>query len=268
VEAKHRTKEKTVKPNKSLSILGVPVALLACAIATSNVVTAASNGTSRIAVPAQAAQAGAHVVARAGVPDDSDFHWHGEPLSTLAERHWQWLGSIPRQAAQLDDTEGKNCGINQQGPVWFLHSHNFIQPIQTCTVPAGKPIFGPVLGLINDYPCPDPNFEPAPGQSLKAFLQDLAAYLIDTGVTRTEAFIDGVPLKVRRVRTGIFGFTAAKDLVSVDSCFTGSPQLATTDGYYLLLDPLPRGNHVLRVRAWTIQPGFEFLETTYMLKVR
>jgi hypothetical protein len=40
-----------------------------------------------------------------------------------------------------------------------------------CTIPAGKVDPGASsLRLINDYPCPDPSFEPAAGQTLEDFL--------------------------------------------------------------------------------------------------
>jgi hypothetical protein len=46
--------------------------------------------------------------------------------------------------------------------------------------------------FLNDYPCPDPAFHPAPGQSLYDFFLEGAAAFIDT-VYFLEVTIDGVP---------------------------------------------------------------------------
>jgi hypothetical protein len=158
-----------MRRNRLLTPVALAV-LAACMASASTLSMADSMGGARLADPSRAARADAP--ARAAAPavmhHASDSRWHGRTLSELAERHWQWLETIPRLASQRDDSAGANCGINQQGPIWFLHNPNFTQPTQNCTVPAGKPIFGPLIALINDYPCPDPAFEPAAGQSLEA----------------------------------------------------------------------------------------------------
>jgi len=63
----------------------------------------------------------------------------------------------------------------------------------------------------------------------------------------------------------LFPFTAAISLKDLDGCVTGSPQLAVADGYWLLLEPLSRGEHTLHFRA--ASPAFS-IETTYHLTIR
>jgi hypothetical protein len=169
---------------------------------------------------------------------------HGSTLAELTTQFWRWLYSIPLGVNPVIDTSGANCGINQEGDVWFLAgpAGTFTE---TCTIPAGKLIVSGVNEFLDDYPCPSsiPQ-QPAPGQSLENFLMNDARMVID-GVTHPAAQLDGRSLTVRRIKTRLFSFTAAASLATFDICVTGSPQLAVSDGYFVFIEPLPRGEHVL-----------------------
>lgn len=198
----------------------------------------------------------ASVVASQGVrPNDSARsesslgHWQGRSVADWTERLWHWLTSVPASVNPVFDSSGVNCGLNQEGPVWFLAGAAVPTFTRYCTIPHGKAILMPLVAFLYDYPCPPEvgPFEPAAGQSLEDFLTDSAAAAID-GLTLTYASLDGKTLKPRRVTTKVFGFTAAKDLgPGLDVCMTGSPQVAVSDGYWLTIDPLPRGDHVVQI---------------------
>lgn len=187
--------------------------------------------------------------------------WHEYSLDALAIGSWRWLVSIPPGVHPFED-DGTNCGINQQGRFWYLGAP--IDAQRTCVVPTGRVIVAPVFVAVNDYPCPDPNFKPAPGQSLEAFLRDGIAPVID-GVSSTHALLDGKPVRVRRITTGVFPFTGAAGLGFFDSCITGSPQVALADGYFALIEPLRPGDHLLVLRSTS---PFGATEARYTLKVR
>jgi hypothetical protein len=123
---------------------------------------------------------------------------------------------------------------------------------RSCTVPAGKAIFFPVVNVINDFPCPDPSFQPAPGQSLEDFLTEGANYYIDR-VAELEIEVDGVLLRDPfrfRATSDLFTFTGDPSLTAVfDPCITGSPQEAVTDGYWIMVAPLAPGEHTLHFRG-------------------
>jgi hypothetical protein len=61
--------------------------------------------------------------------------------------------------------------------VWYLASTAGGAVTRSCTIPAGKTILFPIVNTENDYPCPDPNFKPAPGQSLQGFLTEVTYHL-------------------------------------------------------------------------------------------
>src|SRR6266480_411010 len=142
---------------------------------------------------------------------------------------------------------------------------------RSCTIPTGKALFFPIITYLNDYPCPDPNFQPPPGQTLEEFLTEGAAAVIDA-VTQLEVVVDGQPLNEvfsYRAASRLFTFTADPSLVAFDPCVTGTSQFGVTDGYWILLNPLPPGPHTIFFRGLIDSGGgntFE-VQVTYNLTV-
>src|ERR1043166_7619997 len=112
---------------------------------------------------------------------------YGHSYVEWSERFWQHAVSIP--ADRNPGLGNGSCAERQSGPVWFLV--NPLSGQSSCTMPAGKALFFPAIGVENDYPCPDPNFHPAPGQSLEDFLTQGARAVIDQ-VTSLDVEVDGV----------------------------------------------------------------------------
>jgi hypothetical protein len=83
------------------------------------------------------------------------------------ERFLVAMGSLDpvRDESGLRHTPA-NAGIGQSGPVFFLGGTTGTSEARTITIPTGKKLCFPIANYLNDYPCPDPNFQPAPGQSL------------------------------------------------------------------------------------------------------
>jgi hypothetical protein len=173
----------------------------------------------------------------------------GEEMGEILKRQFRWLYSIPYGVNPVNpDEDGSNCGINQEGAVWFLaapaDSGNFTR---SCVIPYGKAIVTPVFASLDTWPCPDPTFVPQTG-SLESFLrQDIGSFIDE--VQGPAAALNGKALKVRRMATDLFGLTGAASLITWDSCVTGSPQLGVGDGYWVLIDPLPRGKYTLVLQA-------------------
>lgn len=180
--------------------------------------------------------------------------WHGVTLGEWTQRWWRWWMSIPFGVGPTNDHTGAQCGINQSGPVWFIGGPLGQTFERNCTIPKGKAILSPIVDFVNDYPCPAPPvFEPAPGQTLENFLTTSVTPIID-GVIEPSADFDGKPLHLRRITSQLFSFTGAPDLVSLDPCITGSPQLGVSDGLFVLIEPPSTGEHVLHIHS--VLPAF------------
>jgi hypothetical protein len=184
--------------------------------------------------------------ASAAVYDDGRVMMGADSRAALTAQWWRWANSIPAGVDSSTDVTGVNCAINQRGGVWFLVAPPTGNFAYTCTVPNDKAIVVGIQTYLDDYPCPPEfKFEPGPGQSLQDFLsQDITQYL--DGVLAT-AQLDGRPVRVRRILSPLFSFTAAASQQQFDPCITGSPQLGVSDGYFAFIEPLPRGDHVMSV---------------------
>ncbi len=177
----------------------------------------------------------------------------GASISTWADREAQWIYSQPLEHNPLLDQTGADCDEAQQGPVWFLPriaGPRVFSGSRTCTIPHGKAILLEIGAYVNPYPCPDPNFHPAPGQSLYEFLQIDAKAFMD-GVNRLEVSLDGQSidgvLGYRFASEDLFQLTGDPGFAALDPCVTGSPQPAVSDGFFMMFKPLERGEHVVRV---------------------
>ena len=185
----------------------------------------------------------------------------GATYGEWSARWWQWLLSIPAAVNPNLDTSGQHCDQGQKDDVWFLAGNFGGTVARTCTIPPGKPIFLPLINTIA--------FKPN-GKETLLDLRKLAADFIDT-VTSLQATIDGqaVPnLSTFRVRSPSFTVIAPpQGLVPPGKLSVpGNTDPLVSDGYWLLLSPLPAGAHTIHWRAVT-SGGF-VVDVTYNLTIQ
>lgn len=177
---------------------------------------------------------------------DVDSYPYGISMLEWSENWLRWEYSIPA-ASNPQIVAGASYDQHQIGPVYFVpvgpnHDDAF-------TVPREKSVAVMLSQIGNDYPCPDPTFEPAPGQSLFAFLSD-GLTTINDDITVLDVTLDGVaiadPLRYRYTSSRLFYFIGDKSLTaSFDACVTGTLQPTVADDLFIILKPLSRGTHTL-----------------------
>jgi hypothetical protein len=180
-------------------------------------------------------------------PDSEPF---GRSMLQWSEEQWRWIYSVP-VAQNPNLTPGADVDNGQHGPVFFLPTSFAANPSTgpfTYKIPRHKAIGYSAVGLINDYPCPDPSFKPAPGQSLFDFLMAGILPLVDTA--QLIGTLDGKPLKdllsYHYDSDRPFYLTGDLSLQqSLDSCVTGSRQPAVSAAYFFIIKELPPGHHEL-----------------------
>jgi hypothetical protein len=181
-------------------------------------------------------------------------HPFGADLATWADRESAWVYAQPLAHNPLLDQTGADCGVDQAGPVWFIPriaGPRVFSGSRTCTIPAHKALFLEIGAYVNEYPCPDPSFHPAPGQSLYDFLLVDAKAFMD-GVNRLEVSLDGQDfsdvLGYRFHSSDLFYLTGDPSLqATFDPCITGSLQPAIVDGFFMMFKPLSPGAHTIIV---------------------
>ena len=179
--------------------------------------------------------------------------------TTWSELLWSYIYAQPIDHNPFLDTTGADCARGQFGPVWFLPSVPGASlgdtVTRSCTIPRHRAIILQLASAMNDFPCPDPAFKPAPGQSLYDFLISAIAPLIDAEPADAFAVtLDGVtihdPLQHRRQSQHVFLFKGNPSLnPGFDTCVTGHIQEAASDGFYLMFQPMTPGPHTIVVNG-------------------
>ena len=189
---------------------------------------------------------------------------------------WQWVFSLPATGHPLLSSGPVDCSYGQFGqdqhslPVWFLvGALSSGDTTRSCTVPAGTWLFVPVLNSWCD------NVASLPPGTLGQ-LKQCANYYGEA--SELHASIDGVPVRGLhgyRAASAPFGYTAPPTDNMVQYFGANMPGSdwpttyvfpAASDGYWLMVAPLPRGQHVINFGGTVKNTGFE-IDITYHITV-
>lgn len=186
----------------------------------------------------------------------------------LSQEWWQWAYSMPKAGHPL--AGGTDCSAGQAGSVWFLGGA--FEPgtfTRSCTVPAGKALFFPIVNVAYNNLDEDP-------PKTDAELHQLASFY-GSAATDMSAEIDGVavtPISDYHVHSNVFSIWWPDAPVFDDTALGGETE-AVTDGYYLMINPLPAGTHTVKFKGslvfTTAVHGFDHtfaLDVTYNLTVQ
>jgi hypothetical protein len=160
---------------------------------------------------------------------------YGISYPEWTSKWWQWALSIPIQTNPIKDTAGEYSATNQFGPVWFLAGTVGGAVRRHCYLSSQRAILLPVLihgGTLAD----------APSFKSEEELLSHARREMDI-ISNLEVIIDNVridSLRIYRVQTPVFDVVLPKE-----NLFGGTPGATkgTSDGYWLFLKPLERGDH-------------------------
>ena len=187
-------------------------------------------------------------------------HAFGKTYAEWSAAWWQWALSIPSDHHPLTDTA--DCSTGQSGPVWFLGGYfGSTTAARHCNIPPGKALFFPILNVECSTLEPPPFYG-----SNEQELSDCAKSFVDPAVNLF-AEIDGVAVRnlgQYRTQSPLFSFSVPEPNV----LFVAGPAIgqSVSDGYYLLVPPLPVGEHTLHFGGTF--PQFDFtIDVTYNITV-
>jgi hypothetical protein len=146
--------------------------------------------------------------------------------------------------------------------VWFLTGVSNISgtTMRTCSIPEGTALFVPIANVIFAADPP-----PAPRPTLRE-MRDFTKSVIDA-VTDLLVEIDGVPIRsldLFRFTSPVFVLTLRED--NIGQAPPGPYFPAVDEGFYVMLTPLPVGEHRLRIHEGN--PSINLvLDVTYHLTV-
>jgi len=182
----------------------------------------------------------------------------GLSYSEWQARWWQWVFSLP--ATDNPIIPGGNVLQGQSDHVWFLAGVFGVEE-RSITIPPGTALFFPIVNT----ECSTVEAPPYHGDNeaeLRACAQaftdatsDLAAEIDGRSVLNLPAYRHQSPLFT-------FGPLPADNLLGMP---VGTTAQSVDDGIYLLLAPLPVGEHTIHFAA-TVE-GVGTLDTTYFITV-
>ena len=168
---------------------------------------------------------------------------------------WQWILSIPIPSNPAFDTTGQHCRVQQSRPVFFLAGAGDFQPVtRECRVPSDTSLFFAIINAECSDVEPPPFFGGTDAERL-ACAQEL---IDDVGVNTLSVTIDGVEvedLSSFRVPSPPFNFRmpAQDNFLSLPGVTRGR---SASDGYWLMLEPLSPGPHVIHVKGTLVSGPF------------
>jgi hypothetical protein len=194
-----------------------------------------------------------------------DSNPYGISYSDWTTRWWQWLLPIPVPENPAVDTTGEHCGVRQNGSVWFLAGTSGGKNVRTCTIPSGVSILIPPLNSA----CSTAEF---PSLKTEQELSECASNFQDQ-MKQIEFILDGNQFKgddIPRIKSPLFNVTYPED--NIFGAPPG-PTQAMSDGNWVFLKPLPRGEHVITSRGVSLDVTTTATNTfvsdvTYNLKVQ
>jgi hypothetical protein len=158
-------------------------------------------------------------------------HAFGTTYEQLAADLWVRAFSIPAPDHPHFDLFGEFHDLGQSGKVEFLVGHLQGAPVnRIVTISAGKSLFFPMIDFAEVCA--------GSAEDMRGWIAEIVEHVVDLWVT-----VDGEPignLFDYRIASNVF---AAPDGGLLPPVCLGTPGVA--DGYYLLLPPLSKGNHVI-----------------------
>jgi hypothetical protein len=191
----------------------------------------------------------------------------GKRYGEWSAEWWQWVFSIPASVHPLLDGSGEHCVMAQRGPAWFLAGGTQIPGADThhCAVPEGTALFLPIFTVERD------NIGVTPPRTETA-LRRLASADLD-GVTEVRVEVDGVPIQnldLFRFASPVFSVTLPQNNVLQATghavAVPGTVFPVVAEGLYVMLKPLPAGEHTIAVRG-SMPTTLFTLDVAYQLSI-
>lgn len=216
---------------------------------------------------------------RSGNPNSRVFppnaHPYGKSQAQWTADWWSHMFSFGCDNFPLFDTDGSSAGLNTAGPVIFLPGNFGGETTRTITVPHGKALLFPILNNIWLYSAcygAAEEDEAFANGTLEAYISSIIDPVLSADGTTVSATLDGIAfnnLKNYRFKSGLYEFNANPELVDClgDPCLVADDLLALTNGFWLMLKPLSRGQHTLNFQGAIEDFGFS-LNVTYHITVQ
>ena len=179
---------------------------------------------------------------------------YGLPYPKHIENFWKWILSIPAKDNPINDPTGEKCATSQSNTnssLFYLAFNNGGASERTCKVPIGKGLFIPVMQVeLTEKDVPGATIEELK-LSAKTDQDSVNSLYLKIG-NKEHNFED-----LRKYRTDTDGFDVNYADNGIFGIVEGGPTTAVADGYYIMTDPLQKGNYTVHYRSSLscLEPG-------------
>ena len=194
-------------------------------------------------------------------PNAAELKVLGKTIGQWSAKWWQWALSIPEGSNPIREGD---CNQNQSGPVWFLAGNEGSVSDRECRVPSGKHILFP---LVNALYWNDSVSEPVSVEQKRSELD----FFLSLGCNLS-ATIDGTPSVYHnptiRTQSPTFPIKFIENNIYGESAGWVDKK-AVSDGFWVMLPPLDKGDHVIHFTGAFCDGGEPFIEVdvTYQITV-
>jgi hypothetical protein len=180
----------------------------------------------------------------------------GKTIAEWSTNWWRWAVALAPPGDPFTDPTGEYASVNQSGAVFFLAGSPGGSRSRSFTIPSNTYVLMPLL--VGEVSQLEIGFDKTEADVTQAAKNQ--ADLIDSlHATFDGTAIDQGTLFTHREVSPAFGFFAvAGNLVNVPA---GASGIAVADGYFLMLDPLSAGTHLLNYGAGLSLYGIYIDET-------
>jgi len=201
---------------------------------------------------------------------------------------WKWQLSLPYTDHPVFSLDGADCATGQVGKVWFLTGafstevpQNELNTVvrESCSVPTGKAILFPIINVIcsNIEIPPFQLIEEGPNSNVEtcasSFVEGPNAVAGDLFVEIDGRSIENIEIYQFQSPVFDFEFSDPSDNILGVDCSVADCDNArsVSDGFWVMLPPLSRGDHTIRFTGSFREPQTEDLifglDVTYLLTV-
>lgn len=197
-----------------------------------------------------------------------------EPTDDLVIAWLRWALAQPHDGGSISDPTGELCGLDQDGPVWFLAGTFGGPAFRECSIPAGKRLFFPLVNRWCVFPDEFYGGDAALIAADLPFVEDWFDMQSEATCSLTLR-IDGQDVRPDLATLDEDTYIRVMEPFEIDlddehwatEWFAGGTMPAVGDGHYALIQPLTPGDHVLELGG-TICGEYPFsTAVTYVLHV-
>jgi len=192
-----------------------------------------------------------------------------KPNSELTKDWWRYVMGFDCEHNPLYNDPASPAATGQNGPVKFLVAAKDGPSVRNIIAYKNQTLVVPVINNLGYVSCTEPDFQPTPGHSLEQVLK-LRAQKFNNLAGSIRVTLDGKSIAVtnsNRITTDLFYFKVNADLENCfQPCLTGGVKEAVSDGYWVFIKGLTKGNHTLHLSVRNAQVG-NLVDATYRIAV-